>query len=62
MIQMIGLMIGCYIITRVLEISGQKCGVVVFIACFITFFVCLAGMAGLMINGLSLAAMSTSPP
>ncbi|HWP00039.1 MAG TPA: hypothetical protein VNL74_05350 [Methylococcus sp.] len=57
MIQILGTMIGCYIITRMLEITGRKdCGLLTMLSAAITFLVALFGMMGLFLIGLDTAS------
>lgn len=56
MIQIIGLMIGCYIITRMVELAGMPVGITTKLMALITLVVCVFGLWGLFMQG------TTIPP
>jgi uncharacterized membrane protein AbrB (regulator of aidB expression) len=63
MIQLIGFMIGAYIITRMVETVNNKetVGIVAFFS-FITILVVIASIVGLLINGSNLSSLAGSIP
>jgi hypothetical protein len=63
MIQLIGFMIGAYIITRMVEIVNNKdtAGVVAVFA-FITILVVIASIVGLLANGSQISSLASGIP
>jgi hypothetical protein len=63
MIQLIGFMIGAYIVTRMIETINNKetVGIVAFFS-FITILVVIASIVGLLINGSNISSLAGSIP